>query len=139
MFKKTISYEDYNGVKRTEDFYFHFSKAEIVEMQLSTVGGLDATIKRIVAANNEPEIIKYFKDLVLKAYGEKSADGRRFMKSPEISRAFSETEAYSVLFMELATDAKAAAEFVNGLLPADVREQAKIEADKFVAEQFPEA
>lgn len=108
-------------------------------MQLSTVGGLDATIKRIVAANNEPEIIKYFKDLVLKAYGEKSADGRRFMKSPEISRAFAETEAYSVLFMELATDAKAAAEFVNGLLPADIREQAKIEADKIVAEQFPEA
>ena len=137
MFKKTITYEDYNGVKRTEDFHFHFSKAEIIEMQLSTAGGLDATIKRIVAANNEPEIIRYFKDLVLKAYGEKSADGR--MKSPEISRAFAETEAYSVLFMELATDAKAAAEFVNGLLPADVREQAKVEADKIVAGQFPEA
>ena len=129
MFKKTITYEDYNGVKRTEDFHFHFSKAEIIEMQLSTAGGLDATIKRIVAANNEPEIIKYFKDLVL----------WRFMKSPEISRAFAETEAYSVLFMELATDAKAAAEFVNGLLPADVREQAKVEADKIVAGQFPEA
>ncbi len=139
MLKKTISYEDYNGNKRTEDFYFNFSKAEIVEMQLSTVGGLDATIQKIVAADNQPEIIKYFKDIVLRAYGEKSADGRRFIKSPEISKAFSETEAYSVLFMELATDAKAGAEFINGLIPADIREQAKAEADKIVAGTFSEA
>lgn len=99
MFKKTITYEDYNGVKRTEDFHFHFSKAEIIEMQLSTAGGLDATIKRIVAANNEPEIIRYFKDLVLKAYGEKSADGRRFMKSPEISRSKKQVSEKTSIFL----------------------------------------
>ena len=122
MLKKTIKYTDYNGVERTEDFYFNLTKAEVMEMEMSTTGGLAEMINRVVAAQDTPSIIKIFKDLILKAYGEKSADGKRFVKSPEISDGFSQTEAYSILFMELATDAEAASAFVNGITPIDVSE-----------------
>ena len=124
MLKKTMTYTDYNGIERTEDHYFNLSKAEIMEMEMSTTGGLAEMIKRIVAAQDQPAIIKIFKELILKAYGVKSADGKRFVKSEEISIEFSQTEAYSQLFMELATDADAAAAFVNGIIPADMAKQA---------------
>lgn len=117
MLKKTITYTDYNGTERTEDFYFNLSKAEIMEMEMGTTGGMAEMIQKIVSTQDAPAIIKIFKDLVLKAYGEKSPDGKRFMKSEEISMAFSQTEAYSNLFMELATNADAAAKFVNGIVP----------------------
>ena len=120
MLKKTITYTDYNGSSRTEDFYFNLTKAEIMEMELSTAGGLAGMIEKIVATQDAPSIIKIFKDLVLKAYGEKSADGKRFVKSEELATAFSQTEAYSILFMELATDADAAQKFVNGIIPNDI-------------------
>ena len=118
MLKKTITYVDYNGAERTEDFYFNLSKAEVMEMEMSTSGGLAEMIKKIVAAQDAPAIIKIFKDLILKAYGEKSPDGKRFIKSEEIATSFSQTEAYSQLFMELATNADEAAKFVNGIVPA---------------------
>ena len=118
MLKETIKYTDYNGVERTEDHYFNLSEAEILEMEMGTSGGLAEMIKRIVDAQDAPAIIRVFKDLVLKAYGEKSPDGRRFIKSKELSEAFSQTEAYSQLFMKLATDAEAGAAFVNGIVPA---------------------
>lgn len=123
MIKKTVTFTDYNGVERTEDFYFNLSKAEVMEMEMSTTGGLAETIQKIVAAQDAPAIIKIFKDLVLKAYGEKSPDGRRFIKSDDIATAFSQTEAYSQIFMELATDADAAAKFVNGIVPADMAQK----------------
>lgn len=124
MLKKTIEYVDYNGLTRKEDFYFNLTKAEIMEMEMSTSGGLAEMIQRIVAAQDAPSIIKVFKDLVLKAYGVKSPDGKRFIKTDELTLEFAQTEAYSILFMELATDADAAAAFVNGIMPADVAKQA---------------
>ena len=120
MLKKTIKYTDYNGMERTEDYYFNLSRAEIMEMEMSTTGGLAEMIQRIVKTQDAPAIIKVFKDLILKAYGEKSPDGKRFIKSEELSNAFSQTEEYSILFMELATDADSAAKFVNGIIPANV-------------------
>lgn len=117
MVKKTITYTDYNGTERTEDFYFNLTKAELMEKELTTSGGLAEQIQKIVAAQDAPAIIKVFKELVLQAYGEKSPDGKRFIKSDEIREAFSQTEAYSILFMELAMDADAAANFVNGIIP----------------------
>lgn len=131
MLKKTVTYTDYNGVERTEDFYFNLTKAEITEMELSTAGGFAEMLQKVVAAQDAPSIIKVFKDLVLKAYGEKSPDGKRFVKSEEISTAFAQTEAYSQIFMELATDSKAAAAFVNGIVPADMQ----ADAQKLAAEQ----
>ena len=118
MLKKTITYVDYNGTERKEDFYFNLSKAEIMEMEMGTTGGMVEMINRIVAAQDAPAIIDVFKKMILRAYGEKSADGKRFIKSKEISEAFSQTEAYSQLFMALATDADAASKFVNGIVPA---------------------
>lgn len=123
MLKKTITYTDYNGVERTEDFYFNLNKAEILEMEMSISGGLTEMINRIVAAQDAPAIIKIFKDLVLKSYGIKDADGKRFVKNDKVREDFAQTEAYSVLFMELATDADAGAKFVNGIIPADAAKQ----------------
>lgn len=118
MVKETITYTDYNGVERTEDFYFNFNKAEVAELEMSTTGGLTKMIENIVKAQDFPTIIKLFKDLVLKAYGEKSADGKRFIKTQELRDAFEQTEAYSILFMQLATDDKKAADFFNQVIPA---------------------
>lgn len=123
MIVKTITYLDYNKVERTEDFYFNLTKAEVVEMEGTTSGGLSSMIDRLISAIEIPEIIRIFKELILKAYGEKSPDGKRFIKSDALSTAFSQTEAYSQLFMELATDANAASEFINGILPTPSPEQ----------------
>lgn len=117
MLKKTITYTDYDGNERTEDFYFNLSKAEVTEMEMSTEGGLSKALTKIVEAKDAKRIIEAFKDLVLKAYGEKSPDGRRFIKNKELREAFSQTEAYSEIFMELATNAEAASAFVNGIIP----------------------
>ena len=117
MLKKTITYTDYNGNSRTEDFYFNLNEAELAEMVVSVDGGLTAMIQRIVAAQDGKQIIATFKDIVLRAYGEKSPDGKRFIKNQELRDAFAQTEAYSDLFMELATDAEAAARFINGIVP----------------------
>lgn len=121
MLKKTITYTDYNGVTRKEDFYFNLSQAEIAEMQLTTPGGMSEMLNRIVDAREDTELIKIFKDLIFRSYGEKSPDGKYFNKSEELSRAFSQTEAYSVLFMDLATDANKASDFVKGILPEDLQ------------------
>jgi hypothetical protein len=139
MLKKSIKYVDFNGVEREEDFYFNISKAEAAEMELSTDGGLTNMIQRIVSAQDNPTIIKIFKEFILKAYGEKSPDGRLFEKSEALSKAFTHTEAYNVLYMELLSDAKKAAEFIEGLMPADMRTPADDKVltpvDKPVAEE----
>lgn len=130
MIKKTITYSDFNGNERTEDFYFNLTKAEITKMELSTKGGLAEMIQRIVAAQDTPAIIEVFEDLIKRSYGVKTPDGRGFVKRAEDLEAFMATEAYSELFMELATDADAAAKFVNGVVPADMAKQAALESAK---------
>ena len=99
MLKETIEYTDYNGVVRKEDFRFNLTQAEVVEMEMREEGGMVAMIQRIVDAKDNKAIMKTFKDLVLKAYGVTSADGRRFIKSDELREEFSQTEAYNILFM----------------------------------------
>lgn len=118
MLKKTITYVDYDGNERTEDFYFNLNKAELTEMRLSVEGGLDAYIQKIVAAKDEKTIFSIFKDIIHKAYGEKSLDGRRFIKSKELSDGFMQTEAYPVLLEELGTNSEMASEFVKGIMPS---------------------
>lgn len=124
MLKKTIKYTDYNGIEREEDFFFNLTKAEIMDMQMGTAGGLADLISTLVKTQNMPEIIRIFKEIILKSYGEKSADGKRFIKYDEngqsLGKKFSETEAFSDLYMTLATDSKEAAKFVNGIIPADM-------------------
>lgn len=117
MIKRTIKYVDYKGTEREEDFYFNLTKPEIMEMELTTKGGMSEYLDKIIKAQNREELIKWFKIIILKAYGEKSDDGRRFIKSKELSEAFSQTEAFVELYMELVTDDKKAAEFINGIVP----------------------
>ena len=120
MLKKTIKYTDYDGNEREEDFYFNLSKAEITEMELSKEGGMSEYIKKISATQNGPELIKLFKDIIIKSYGEKSLDGKRFIKNKELTEAFIQTEAYSELFVELASNADEAVKFINGIMPKNM-------------------
>jgi len=117
MLKKTIKYTDFDGLERTEDFYFNLSKAEVLEMEMGVTGGMVKMLNKIVAEQDSAKLVERFKDLVLRSYGEKSPDGKRFIKSKELADAFSQTEAYSELFMELATNTEAATSFVNGIVP----------------------
>lgn len=121
MLKKIITYTDYNGVERTEPFYFNLSKAELMEMELGVTGGMTEMLDKIIAAKDAPSLMKIFKEMIMKSYGIKSDDGKRLIKSEELSIAFTQTEAYSVLFMELITDDKAAADFVNGIIPNEIQ------------------
>lgn len=127
MLKETITYTDYNGIERTEDFYFNLTKAELVEMELGRAGGFAEYCHKISQTKDAPELVKLFKELILKAYGEKSADGKYFNKIDEYGRRladkFAQTEAYSILFMKLSQDSEAAARFVNGVVPADMAKQ----------------
>ena len=124
MVVEKIKYTDFNGLEREEEFMFNLTEAEITEMELTTDGGLSDSIKKIIAAQDTPEIIKVLKMLLLKSYGEKSADGRRFVKSDKLSEEFAQTNAYSQLFMKLATDDKAAVAFINGIMPDSMQEKA---------------
>ena len=138
MLKKLIKYTDYDGRERSENFYFYMSKAELMEMELGTVGGMQNLIQLIIDKQDIPKIMDAFKTIILKAYGEKSPDGRRFIKSKELSEAFSQTEAYSNLYMELITDANAASAFINGIVPEDIA-RASEEARKEREAAEPEA
>lgn len=124
MLKKTITYTDYDGNQRTEDFYFNLSKAELMEMELGTTGGLTTLIKRITDEQDNARIMKMFKEILLKSYGIKSLDGKRFEKSEEISKEFEQTEAYSELLIELISGGEeAVSDFINKVIPADISEK----------------
>lgn len=120
MLKKTIKYTDFDGETREEDFYFNLTKAELAQMRYSVSGGLEKRLTRIINSNNQPELIKVFCELIDLSYGVKSDDGRKFMKNASILEDFKSTEAYSQLFMQLASDEKFAEEFINGVLPSDL-------------------
>jgi len=130
MLKKTITYTDYNGEERTEDFYFNLTQSEMVEMELTKEGGLVNNLQKIVNAKEYTKAAKIFKDIILKSYGEKSDDGKRFRKSEDISKAFSETEAYNKLFMELVQSDDAMAKFITQLFPADIQSKLDEEMKK---------
>lgn len=121
MLKKLIKYVDYNGNERAENFYFNLNKAELMDMELGVTGGMRQLLQLIIDKQDVPKIVDAFKTIILRAYGEKSPDGRVFDKSEELSRAFSHTEAYSNLYMELLSDSKKAADFINALMPEDMR------------------
>lgn len=117
MIKEVITYKDFDGNERTDTCHFNLTKAECMEMELTTPGGLQQMIEQIVAEKDNKKIVKIFKDIILKSYGKKSPDGKHFYKSDEISAEFAATEAYSELFMKLATDHEAASRFINGVIP----------------------
>lgn len=124
MYKRTITYTDYFGQERKEDVYFNLNRSELTKLQLSTQRGYVNMLQDLIDKNDGPTIMKTFDEIIRMAYGEKSEDGRRFIKSPELSEAFTQTPMYDQLYMELCTDAKAAAEFVNNIIPQDLRDEA---------------
>jgi hypothetical protein len=117
MVKKTITYVDYNDVERTEDFYFNLNDVEITMMENSIPGGMAAFLQKIVSEKDNKQIMAYFKELICMSYGQKSPDGKRFIKDENLTKEFTQTEAFNIFFMELATNADTAAEFVNGVMP----------------------
>lgn len=117
MLVKKIKWTDWDGNEREQEFFFNFTQTELTELELSASGGMMKNIQKIIDTQDHPTLIKLWKEIILASYGEKSADGYRFEKSEELSRAFSETGAFDILFMELATDATAAQNFIEGIIP----------------------
>ena len=136
MLKKVIKYTDFNGVEREEPFYFNLTKADLVEMEMSVDGGFAEFVTKVVQTKDQKELMRLFKNFILKAYGEKSDDGKRFMKSEEISANFAASAAYSELFMELLSDSDAAAKFINGLAPAGMNNMTTEDAKKFIEDKM---
>lgn len=130
MIKKTITYIDFNGNERTEDFFFNLNKAELMRMELGVKGGMTEMMNRMIAAQDAPAMMEVFEELVRKSYGVKTPDGRGFVKRPEDYEAFKSTEAYSELFVELITNPDACAEFFNGVIPANLAKQVEEEMAK---------
>lgn len=133
MYKKTITFVDYDDVERTEDHFFNLTKAELTMMDMSEIGGFEKKMNRIIQAKDAPAIMNTFRDIIRRSYGVKSPDGRRFIKSEQLSDEFEQTEAYSVLFMELCTDADAAGAFISGIMPSDLRAAAAQAATEALA------
>ncbi len=127
MIKKTVTYTDFDGNERTEDFYFHLTEQELTEWELSVDGGLSGVLTRIVNSKDDKKLIELFKELLIRSYGVKTPDGRGFIKNEEVLNNFIYTQAFSDIYMELATDDKAASEFVNGVIPASLAEKANKE------------
>ena len=136
MYKIREKYEDYDGNERVEEFYFNLTKAEITDMELTTEGGMSAMLNRIIAARDTSKLIAVFKDLILRSYGQKSPDGRRFIKSDELTKEFTETPAYSQIYLRLATDDKAATEFVNNVIPKDLQKEVKVAQGNVIPAEF---
>lgn len=130
MLRKLINYTDYNGNERSENFYFNLNRAELLEMETEVAGGMRQLLTLIMEKQDIPKIMASFKTIILKAYGEKSPDGRVFNKSKELSEAFEHTEAYSILYMELLSDGKKAAEFITQLMPEEFRGTPDKESDE---------
>lgn len=121
MLKKTVTYTDYNGVERTETFYFHYTEAEILDMEMSTEGGFAERIQKIIDAKDQVSLMKLIKKFVIDAYGIKSEDGKRFIKNDKVKTEFLESPAYSKIWMELVMDDEVAADFVNNVIPSDMK------------------
>lgn len=135
MLKKTITYTDYNGEERTETYRFNLNRAEVLDMQMTTIGGYTEKLQALIDAKNTAELYRLFKDLVLRSYGIVSEDGKRFIKSDRLREEFEQTEAYVTIYMELATNTDKAIEFINGITP-DFENKAKALDDaKAIAEK----
>ena len=129
MYKKTITYVDFDDVERTEDFYFNLTKSELMEMDFSATGGMEKLIKNVINTQDSKRIMEIFKEIILKSYGEKSLDGKRFVKTRDghkLADDFAETSAYDTLFMELATNDKAATDFITGIIPKNLSTELNI-------------
>lgn len=124
MYTKTITWIDWNGTTRTEDFYFNLTRTELTKMELKYDGGLVATVNKLVKSEDNNKVLRIFDDIIMTAYGEKSSDGKRFIKeNGALAKAFAETGAYDALFTELVSVEGAASSFIKGIMPPDLQVQ----------------
>lgn len=137
MYTETIKYKDFFGTEVEEELNFHLSAAELTEMELSHNGGYGSYLRKIVAANNATEITKTFKELVMKAYGVVSEDGRRFVKNEKVREEFEQTEAYSKFYMSLVLDVDKASKFINAVIPDLSEYEDKFKAAESKVVQMP--
>lgn len=138
MLKKTITYTDWNGEDRTEDFYFNLTRVEIVELEYDVEAGTNLTdlLDTLIKSKDYGKIMSTIKKIILTAYGEKSSDGKRFMKNDDIRRSFEENPAFDELYMSLITDSKKAAEFISGIMPSSVRDNLGPDPTKAIMERM---
>ena len=125
-----MTYIDFDGNERKETFYFNLTKAECMEMEMGTTGGLSQLLRKIIDAGDNAELIAMFKRIIMKAYGEKSEDGKYFVKNDEVRAKFEATQAYSDLYMQLSTDTEEAIKFVENIMPPDLEDAIKEAAKK---------
>lgn len=137
MIKKRMTYEDFNGETRTEDFWFHMSEVDLLEMDSKYPGGMQGFIQKMIDTQDAAEMFKLAKEIIELSYGQKSLDGRTFEKSPELTRSFTQTQAYVDLFMEIGTDADKAAEFIKGIMPAKVVAAALAKENEAKVKELP--
>ena len=138
MFKEEITYKDYNNLERTETFYFKLTTSELQEMQASYPGGMSEHMASISARKDMPEMMKFFKELIMKSYGEKSPDGRRLMKQDgELAKAFVETPAYDIIFQKIFTEENGMIDFIVGIMPSDIAEKMRPEIRKMKENRLP--
>lgn len=136
MLMKTIRYTDFNDIEQVKDFYFNMTKAELMKMEIVTPGGMENMLKRIVNERDNRRLLEIFEDIIAKSYGVKSPDGQEFEKSPEITKKFMQTNAYSELFMELIGNGAAAADFINGVIPQAMAKEIDVEARRKIAAEI---
>jgi hypothetical protein len=136
MYVKKIKYTNYNGEERERRFYFNLSKAEVLNMELSTNGGYENYINRIVETRDQHELIRMFKELIKMSYGVKSDDGEMFIKNDKVFSEFEQSEAYSEFYMELVTNTESAIEFINGIMPQAL--MAEVQKDPQYKEKIDE-
>lgn len=125
MYKTTVTYTDYDDVQRTEDLYFNLTTAELIKMENSIAGGLQKRIEIMMQRHDVPTIMQTMEDLIKQAYGQKSMDGRKFVKSDEIYDDFLQSGAYNEFYMGVITDEKKSSEFLDGIIPSDIKEKVK--------------
>lgn len=120
MLTKAIKYTNFNGQEVTKNFYFNITKAEIALRELESDGTWSETLKNIQKSDKGSVVMPEFRKIIKWTYGQKSDDGESFEKSDAIWERFNNSEPWSVLIMELLTDAGYAAEFINACMPADI-------------------
>lgn len=124
MIKKLVTYKDFNDMERTDELHFHMTQPELIKLSVSKEGGFERYLNKIIQTNNMKEIVDTLDEVIKLSYGEKTADGR-FEKSPEILNKFVSSEAYNIVFMEIAQNSETAAEFINGVIPKTTKTQAE--------------
>ena len=139
MLKKTITYTDYDGMERTEDFWFNLSKTELTKLDAELPGGLLGVLRKIIDKKDRKALVDFIETLILRSYGEKTLDGKRFVKTPEMAEEFMQTPAYDELFMSILSDTDSQTNFINGVIPQsmakEIEQTDKKQVENALAEQ----